>query len=492
MNPQSLLAAHQLYALKQLALSHYQVSAYHLTQLAGKAALHHLQRHFAAAYKILIYCGGGGNAADGYELAYLAHQAGYQVTINQFKTIDKLPHHAQIAANKALDAGVICYWMEEDAALLEADLIIDALIGTGLKHEVHESILWAINQINESRLPVFALDVPSGLQADTGACLSGCVKATITLTFIAKKMGMFTGAGLDYCGQILWDDLGLVFPLNHVMCPDAQLLSQDNLLPHLLQRHKNVHKGHFGHVLIIGGDEGMAGAPLLAATAALRIGAGKVTVVMNANQSIQRPCPLEIMVYGVSHGADLTAFIKQASVCVLGPGLGMATWGRNLFKQVLASQIPMIVDASALRILADLPQFDDNWILTPHAGEAAALLRCSTDWVNSNRYTAINQLQQKYGGAVVLKGAGSLIKTEHQPIWVCQQGNPGMASAGMGDVLSGVIAGLVAQHLPLAEAAKLGVWLHANAGDLAASDHGQKGLLASDVIQQLNKLLNQL
>ena len=257
-------------------------------------------------------------------------------------------------------------------------------------------------------------------------------------------------------------------------------------------RSPTAHKGDFGHVLVIGGDRGMSGALRLAAEAALRVGAGLVSAATRAEHaasiSVARP---EIMSHGVESASALSLLLslrKGASVLAVGPGLGQGEWGRKLFSAVLESSLPMVVDADALNLLAVEPAHRDNWILTPHAGEAARLLGQTVEQVQADRISAAVALQQKYGGVVVLKGAGTLVADVTDEIAICSEGNPGMASGGMGDVLTGVIAGLLAQGCTLTEAAQQGVCLHAHAADLAAQE-GQRGLLASDLFPHLRRLM---
>ncbi|MGL6030322.1 MAG: NAD(P)H-hydrate dehydratase, partial [Legionella sp.] len=281
-------------------------------------------------------------------------------------------------------------------------------------------------------------------------------------------------------------------PILNQARPVARLL-HESTLPKLPQRKKNSHKGHFGHVLIIGGGLAMAGAAALAAKAAMRAGAGLVSIATRPEHSLAMLSLLpEAMVYGIHKAQELAALLAKATVCVIGPGLGETEWAQALFLAAITSQLPMVIDASALRLLALHPQVDDNWVLTPHPGEAGSLLSTTTTSVQQDRYQAAAAIQQLYGGVVVLKGAGTIIQTSEHDAFVCVQGNPGMATAGMGDVLTGIIAGLCAQQLPLADAAKLGVWLHAQAGDHTAKQCGERGILASDLLDLVPKILNSI
>ncbi|MDI1351171.1 MAG: NAD(P)H-hydrate dehydratase, partial [bacterium] len=251
------------------------------------------------------------------------------------------------------------------------------------------------------------------------------------------------------------------------------------------------HKNDFGHILVIGGGPGMPGAVCLTAKAAMRSGGGSVTIATWPDHA-QAMVPFipEAMITGVRDQQDLISLLTQATVCVIGPGLGETAWAKSLFLAALTSQLPMIIDASALRLLAQHPQLDDNWVLTPHPGEAACLLACSSSDIQQDRYHAIKSIQQQYGGVVILKGAGSIIQTVDKNTYVCNKGNPGMASAGMGDVLSGIIAGFIAQGLSLSQAAQYGVWVHALAGDKIAQTVGEIGILASDLINIIPDILN--
>jgi NAD(P)H-hydrate epimerase len=264
----------------------------------------------------------------------------------------------------------------------------------------------------------------------------------------------------------------------------------DHMLP---DRPKDAHKGLFGHVLVVGGDYGMPGAVRLAAEGALRVGAGLVTVATRKAHVYATVCGRpELLCYGIETSTtQLKRLINKASIIVLGPGLGQSTWSKRLLHCVLASEKPVLIDADGLNLLArHAPKARDHWILTPHPGEAARLLQQSISWVQANRIEAASQLQTQWGGVVVLKGAHTLIASA-QVVQTCTAGNPGMASGGMGDLLSGIIAGLVAQHMSLPQAALAGVTLHANAGDRVASLHGERGMLASDLLNELPFLVNQ-
>ncbi|WP_058533315.1 bifunctional ADP-dependent NAD(P)H-hydrate dehydratase/NAD(P)H-hydrate epimerase [Legionella saoudiensis] len=476
-------------ACEQQATSLYHLDENELMARAGAEAFAYIQKLYPQVKHLAVFCGSGNNAGDGYVVARLAHEYGLTVTIYQAKALADLPHAAQYAALMAIDAGVECQPVDEPLDS-EVELIVDALLGIGLQGPVHGLIASAINQINDSGIPVVSLDIPSGLNANTGCVENLCVKAATTLTFIALKAGLYTADAPDYCGDIYCCPIQLEACL--VKQPlAASLLGPTNIGLPLMPRKKNSHKGDYGHVLVIGGGPGMPGAISLAAKAAMRTGAGSVSIATIPEHAKGALALIpEAMVWGISSASELQPLLARASVCVIGPGLGDSDWAVSLFLAAITSQLPMVIDASALRLLAEHPQLDDNWILTPHPGEAAALLSCSTAQVQQDRYQAAANIQKQYGGVVVLKGAGSIIQAPEQKTFVCPKGNPAMASAGMGDVLSGIIAGLCAQGLSLSEAARCGVYAHALAGDKVAYAQGGVGLLASDLFDVLPYVLN--
>jgi NAD(P)H-hydrate epimerase len=332
--------------------------------------------------------------------------------------------------------------------------------------------------------------VPSGLHSDTGHAADIAVCAQLTVTFIANKMGLYTGAGPDYAGEVVLADLAVPATVVSRVEPLAELHAVADLQSLATPRLRAAHKGSYGHVLVIGGDHGMAGAVRLAGEAALRSGAGLVTVATRAQHAaaISTGCP-ELICQGVENGQQLRTLMATASVIVIGPGLGQSGWARGLLAAVLESHLPVVADADALNLLAREPASRQHWILTPHPGEAARLLGQDTAAIQSDRLAAAVAINHRYGGVTVLKGAGTLVCDGEQHPMVCGAGNPGMATAGMGDVLSGVLGGLLAQGLAPLQAARAGVCVHACAGDHAAQD-GERGLLARDVIAALRGVLN--
>ncbi len=484
-----LYTAAQTRALDRMAIEHHGIAGYELMCRAGAAAFAVLRQRWPMAHRVRVLCGIGNNGGDGYVLARLAQEAGLAVKVVQLGDAGRIGGEARQALDALQATGVMPEPYREHISL-EADVMVDALLGTGLERPVEGDWRDAIEAMNALPVPRLALDIPSGLHADRGVALGAAVQATVTVTFIGRKQGLYTGRAADYAGEVLFADLQLPASIYQNVPAEVLLLTRAPLGPLAMPRLRSAHKGCNGHVLMVGGAVGMPGAMRLAGEAALRTGAGLVSLATHpdhaANIPMTRP---ELMCQGVMHGADLAPLLKRATVVAVGPGLGTADWGRSLFGTLLDSPLPLVVDADALNLLAQEPVRRGNWILTPHPGEAARLLGSTVAEVEADRFAAVRALAERYGGTVVLKGAGTLIEVDGSPVVVCNRGNPGMASGGMGDVLTGVITALRAQGLAEPAAAEAGVWVHAAAGDHAAR-HGERGMLASDLIAALRREVN--
>lgn len=483
--------AQQIREFESIAIEKCKMPASELMRRAGEAAFKVSLEYWPCAKKIAVLCGNGNNGGDGYVFARVAHQAGLGVAVFCTTEPHLLKGEAKKAALSCQKANVKIETFHKNC-LDGFDVIVDALLGIGASGDVKGPIRESIEAINNSKLPVLALDVPSGLDVNTGDMLGVSVNADVTVTFIALKQGLFTGFGKGVCGIVKCSDLGIPKEIFHnTKKPAVQLLSLPHLMKELPQRGRLAHKGDCGHVLVVGGDYGMAGAVRMASEAAARVGAGLVTVATRREHvqivSANRP---EIMCYGVNDARDMESLLSKASVVVIGPGLGHSSWSIDLFDACLSAEKPMIVDADALNILSKNPTKRANWILTPHPGEAACLLNSSSKGVQENRFKAICDLNTTYGGVSVLKGSGTLICEHGGNTYVCPFGNPGMASGGMGDILSGVIGGFVAQGFGVAYASRLGVALHSASADLVVNENGERGLLAMDLLPYIRKLLN--
>ena len=464
------------------------VPGYTLMTRAGEAAVAAALARFPSARLWQILCGGGNNGGDGYVVARLAAAQGITVSVLSLVDPAKLSGDAAIAYRDFITAGgAVSPWdgqLDADAALL-----VDGILGSGLEREVGGEFARAVGAINAHSAPVLALDIPSGIHGDTGAVLGCAVRADLTITFVGLKTGLFLGEAPDYRGVLEFADLQIPDVYREGIEPSMRRIDGHMLKAALARRQRSGHKGDYGHVLVIGGGEGMPGAVHLAGEAALRTGAGLVSIATHPSHAAllvaSRP---ELMPHGIADPGDLEPLLERADVVAFGPGLGRSAWAKALFGLVRGLSLPMVWDADALNWLAEKPDNNCRRILTPHPGEASRLLGMSVKEVQADRRAALSALQTTFGGTTVLKGAGTLVSTDSLP-FVCTAGNPGMGSAGMGDVLTGVIASLVGQGLDLATAAAVGVEAHARAGDRAAAT-GERGLIASDLLDELRAVVN--
>ena len=484
---EALYSVAQMRELDRRAIEMHGIAAGELMARAGAAAWQVLQKRWPKARRIVIFAGAGNNAGDGYVLALKAQRAKRQVIVLNVGDAAKLSG-AAAAARKHYRAAKGREEKFTGTLPDKADVIVDALFGIGLDRPLQDRWEQAVQFINTSGKPVLALDVPSGLHADTGAILGSAVRATATVTFIGMKAGLFTGEGPACAGDVELATLKIPGKAFADMRASARLIGGS--AAQLPRRARTAHKGLFGHVLVIGGDHGMGGAVRLAAEAALRSGAGWVSVATRPAHVAGLISGLpEAMVRGMDDAAEVVALMERATVIAIGPGLGRDDWGRILLARALDTVLPLVVDADALNLLAAHPVPRGQWILTPHPGEAARLLQLPIEGVQRDRLQTAARIAEKYRAVAVLKGAGTVIAAENEPSAICRYGNPGMAAPGMGDALTGVIAALVAQGLPLADAARIGVQVHALAGDHAAQV-GERGLLARDLIAMLRHVVN--
>ncbi|MDP5071985.1 MAG: NAD(P)H-hydrate dehydratase [Congregibacter sp.] len=450
----------------------------------------------AQAELLQILCGPGNNGGDGLLLAMLAKGRGIPTRV---LLLDGIPRSIDgaAAAARAQSAGVLLEDFAPDK-LAGHGVIVDAMLGTGISGEVRPAYRTAIEKINTLQLPVFALDVPSGIDSDTGAVSQGvskgvraaAVRASWTLSFITAKRGLYTAAGGEYAGECFYDDLEVPAAAFAAAGAAYQVLRLEDQLQKLPVRLAGAHKGHFGRCLLVGGDHGMGGAIMLATEAALRSGVGLVRVATRQAHLgpllARRP---EAMVSAVDHRNALMPLLAWADAVVVGPGLGQDVWGEQMLHACLASGKPLLLDADALNLLAvqggrPLPA---GSVITPHPGEAARLLPQESQPVQNDRFGTAEELARAWHTVVVLKGNGSLVVGPTLR-GLCVDGNPGMASGGMGDVLSGLLGGLLAQGVGAEDAAALAVVLHAKAGDKAAARIGERGLLASDLMPFIAEL----
>lgn len=469
-------------AAMDAAAIHSGIAGYTLMRRAGAAVLSALKTHYPDAVDILVVCGAGNNAGDGYVLARLAKQQGCQVTVCSLVATDKLKGDAALACAHWREVGEVRPFDAE--YLNECDVIVDAMLGSGLTREVQGEWKQCIDAINRAGKPVIAVDIPSGLHADSGVIQGAAVEADITVCFIGLKQGMFTASGKQCCGEVIFDDLSVPENILQQQTPSAYLLNH-SILDTLPRRRHDSHKGDYGHLLVVGGNHGMAGAVALAARAALRTGAGRVSVVTRPQHVavVTGLCP-EAMTHASEGGQMDESLLEACSHVVIGPGLGQDAWANRLLYQIRQLDKPVLYDADALNLLAQSQTMPANAaVVTPHPGEASRLCHIRTADIQRQRYDAVRQCYEKTQAVSVLKGSGTLVH-DGETTQVCGAGSPAMASAGMGDVLSGVIGALLAQGCSTARAAALGVCAHALAAESAARG-ADRGLLASDVIEAL-------
>lgn len=485
--PAQLYDAAAVRALDAAAIECEGIPGLTLMTRAGAAALRTLRLHWPGIERIAVVCGQGNNAGDGYVLARLARVAGYAVRVVQVGDDGKLGADARTCFDALLAAGTSPEF--ELSAIDVAEVVVDALFGTGLARDIAGRFGAAIGRINAAGAPVLSIDIPSGINASTGRCMGTAVRAAVTITFIGVKQGLLTADGPDYTGEITFDDIGVPAAVYARVRPSATLLDMRHVRDRLRPRPRTAHKGAHGHVLVIGGAPGYAGAIRLAGEAAARVGAGLVSVATHPDVvGVVNTVRPELMAHAVSRPGELEPLLARADVVAIGPGLGRSDWAIALFAAVLNRKLPLVVDADALNLLALEPAHRDDWVLTPHPGEAARLLGSTTTEIHADRFAAAARLRDIYGGAVVLKGAGSIITDGDLPA-VLKYGNPGMGSGGMGDVLTGVIAGLIAQGFAPGQGARIGACVHAAAADRAALK-GERGMLASDLMPHIRALVN--
>lgn len=471
-----------------------------LMQRAAQAALNVVRQQWPQAASMVVVCGAGNNAGDGYLLASLAKKQGMRVQLHAAAPQDKLSGDAAAAAQVWLQAGGKAEDLHPPYHYEDYDVVVDALCGTGLNRRIEGRFLQIIESINlRSGKGVVALDIPSGLNANTGAAQPIAVIADITVSFVAMKTGLLTGDAADHCGEIYLDTLDVA--AEHYAKPNVRCMSETDIGQLARPRQRNSHKNTHGHVLLVGGDAGMSGALRMAAEAALGSGAGLTTIATHPAHAhvmnIGRP---EIMAYAMLDEDDTEAPMQRADVLAVGPGLGQSNWSEWMFATQIESSLPLILDADALNWLAKegdelahtLRLREEPLILTPHPGEAARLLGTSVAAIQADRYKAARALHERFGAEVILKGAGTITATANG-LALCPYGNPGMAVGGSGDVLTGILAGLLAQRhsygISSATATELAVLVHALAGDKAA-ELGERGCLPSDVIAVIRPFVN--
>ena len=501
--PHALYSAGSVRNLDRYLIDEQEVDGFELMQAAARSAFRQLLRRWPQCRRVLVLCGVGNNSGDGYLLATCALRHGLDVICLMLADSAKLQGDVRKTWQRASDQKISMVTAAQSTdtdltSLLEqADVTVDAMLGTGLNGAPRGEFARVIALCNQSAAGVLALDVPSGLNATTGAAAGDVVAADATVTFIGLKAGLFTGHGPAVCGEVVFEDLGVASQLDG--CTEPVLATRADWFSVTLgisKRAANAHRGNFGHVLVVAGDRGFGGAGLLAAEAAARSGAGLVSLATRQEHVVAalNRCP-SVMSHGVVHGTELAPLLAAATVVVWGPGLGQSAWGQQMLQQVLECNKPQVLDADALNLMADglvankALAAADSCILTPHPGEAARLLGCTVAEVEIDRLSAARTLQSRYGCAILLKGAGTVIATMHGQVFVVSGSNPGLATGGMGDVLAGIAGGLLAQLTSSTQAVVTAAALHLAAADMATQQFGYMGLQPTDVIDALPRVL---
>lgn len=485
----NLYSIEQVRKIEQKIIKSFNILAFDLMKKAGTFAFDTIIKHYPDINNITVICGMGNNGGDGYITASCAAQKGLEVRCLEVGDPEDQTNTARQAKEFALACGVSP--LPYSAQMIPKNtLIVDALVGIGVKGNIKGSLEEAVKTINTSNNAVVAIDIPSGLDANTGEPLGQTIKAQLTVTFIASKKGLYLQNAKQYCGKVEYSNLGINPNVFEEFAPCYRLMDI-NLISKIQKKHSvyNAHKGQFGHLLIIGGDYGMGGAPVMAAQAALRMGTGKVSILTRPeHMTIALTRQPEIMVCNFENIESIN--LEDKSALVIGPGLG--SWVEEFCPQILELDIPKVVDADALNWLSKNRKAKlKNAILTPHPGEAAKLLHWSTDEIQEDRDQAIKTLYNCYKSTTILKGHNTLMIDENQMIHLCPYGNPGMATPGMGDILSGIIGGIIAQGFTLKESLECAVTLHALAGDKIANQKGLIGLCATDLLDMIQSILNQ-
>ena len=484
--------AKEVSIIDSLAINDENMSGFILMKRAAEFSFDSTLKKYPNTKSFLVFCGIGNNAGDGYLFASHAIKKGLNASVVYLASPKNLKGDALKAfvELKMLGAKIIPWTKECD---FDADIIVDAIFGIGLNRIVEGDYLECIKVINESKKTVIALDIPSGLCANTGQQKEVAIKAEITFTFVGKKIGMYLESGPDCCGQVCFSNLSIQEKNFQTAKPSVEIVNDVLSNKILGKRSKASHKGNYGHVLIVGGNNGMGGAARIAAEGAIRSGAGLVSVITRPeNVNLITRLRPEIMCYAADHKlSNLKELIEKVDVIAIGPGLGIDDWAHQLYAEIMTSEQPLIMDADALNILSLDPIQRGNWILTPHPGEAAKLISKSTTQIQSDRLTSLEEIINQYQATVILKGNNTLVGNMNRIPYVINEGNPGMASAGMGDLLTGLTAGLMAQYSnhDYGQIAALAAFIHAKAGDQAALN-GQRGLIATDLLCELRTLLN--
>lgn len=467
---------------KQLTQSKYTQDE--LISMASNSVANFIFSNFADKKHVLIFCGKGSNAADGFVLANILSN-NYKVTIVKVFSADELSSTASIALRE-LNPNVNLSDLNQDLDD-DYDLLVDAILGIGARAGLAPNIDNGITIINNLKLPTIAIDIPSGINASTGHSLGNFVRANFTITFFAPKVGLVLADGRDASGKIIVSDL-----IDSLSMPPA-LISYEykNIAKNLPTRNQNSHKGNYPSVLIVAGGDGYLGALLLCIRTVIKMGAGLVYVVTedsNIKSTLELYPTIIITSFANKHLVD--SYIDKSTVCLLGPGISNELWAKAILSNVIEKQKRAVIDAGCIRMLGCEANLN-NLILTPHPGEAAALLDSTSNSIQQDRLGSITKIVNNYNSVCILKGSGSIIHSPNNEVPIlCDYGNPGLATAGMGDVLAAMVAVMLGYFTNELDAASIATYMHSYAADIIAKDEGCIGIEATDLIDKVHQLIN--
>ncbi len=503
-----LVTASQMREMDRRAITEYGITSLELMERAGLAVFHAARELLPPAGRALVVCGKGNNGGDGFVVARLLHRAGYEVILWIAGRAGDLSGDARVNYERAARAHLdITEALSEPPPLPHVHLIVDALLGTGLTDEVRPHTRAFIDALNDSGLPILSVDLPSGLDSDTGHPRGAAVRATRTVTFGLPKIGLAQYPGMDLAGELLVADIGIPGVLLHDAALTVERANAEAVRRLLPPPDKATHKGARGSVLIVAGSEGYTGAACLASEAAFRIGAGLVTLACprslndlyeaKLTEVITRPVPEPpgARCFGAESVDAVLEAAEKADAVVFGPGLSRneqtAAFMQGFLPQLKA---PTLIDADGLNLLSDAPDtpLPSRAVLTPHPGEMSRLLQADVSMVQADRLATAREATKRYGAIVLLKGPGTVIAHPDGRISLNPTGTPGLGTAGAGDVLSGAIGGLLARGLNPFDAAVAGAYLHGLAGEIAAEEIGEEGMMAGDVTPRLSRALRRV
>ena len=487
MSHEELVSGHAAKLLDQALIDKHKLTESELIAAAGSSAFRVISEEFPHYTDFDIFCGPGKNGLDGLNLAINAKSAGHAVRVylsepNHSKNLLETLSFSEL---KELDISVQSF----DRFIPRTSIIVDAIFGVGINRPLPREVEYTLRRINQLSNPKVAIDMPTGVNPSTGYIDTIAFRADLTISFFAGKQGAFTGEGRSHSGKVLIDKLSLAVHDELTKFHSSKLESLKNLEDLLPIRQEYSNKLDYGHCLIVGGAPGFAGASLLACQAALRTGSGLVSLATHFSNSegliSNQP---EIMLHRIKDAQQIDKIIGRVSVVGIGPGLGLSAWSRRTYEQLLEFNKPVVVDADAINLLAERPYFNDSRILTPHSKEAGRLLGVSDLQVEFDRISSAERIAEIYGGVCLLKGPGTVVARLGRTTRVISGGNSGMASGGMGDLLTGIIASLVGQGVTIFDAAILGASIHNQAAD-KAKNHGVRGMLPSDLLPLIRSLI---